>query len=105
MVHKPQQKRCSCGFIAESGKPCPNCRQHERLYKLAIWKGKNGLRRQQLNAEPMCRECTKQGLWGVAAEVVDHIIPHRGNWHLFTDLNNLQSLCKRCHDRKSFTEQ
>lgn len=32
------------------------------------------------------------------AEVVDHIIPHRGDLDLFHDPENWQSLCKHCHD-------
>jgi len=35
------------------------------------------------------------------ASVVDHIIPHRGVAALFWDQSNWQSLCKRCHDRKT----
>lgn len=34
------------------------------------------------------------------ATVVDHIKPHRGDWGLFTDENNLQSLCEHHHGRK-----
>jgi len=30
--------------------------------------------------------------------VCDHILPHRGSEALFWELNNLQTLCKRCHD-------
>ena len=33
-----------------------------------------------------------------AAEVVDHITPHRGDQQLFWDVDNWQSLCKQCHD-------
>ena len=32
------------------------------------------------------------------ATIVDHKIPHRGNYELFWDSDNWQSLCKRCHD-------
>ena len=39
------------------------------------------------------------------ATVVDHIKPHRGSWPLFIDPANHQSLCKRCHDRKTALEQ
>lgn len=35
------------------------------------------------------------------ARVVDHIRPHRGNNSLFFDRDNLQPLCKPCHDRKT----
>jgi 5-methylcytosine-specific restriction endonuclease McrA len=31
--------------------------------------------------------------------VADHRIPHRGNEGLFWDADNLQCLCKPCHDR------
>jgi 5-methylcytosine-specific restriction protein A len=34
----------------------------------------------------------------VAASVVDHIQPHKGNVTLFWDATNLQALCKGCHD-------
>ena len=33
-----------------------------------------------------------------AATVVDHIKPHRGDIDLAYDPDNLQSLCKPCHD-------
>ena len=58
----------------------------------------------QLLREPFCRECAKRGdrIW---ATVVDHIKPHRGSWPLFIDPANHQSLCKRCHDRKTALEQ
>ena len=36
--------------------------------------------------------CTK------LAEVVDHIIPHKGDVRLFNDKNNLQPLCAHCHN-------
>ncbi|MDD4570646.1 MAG: HNH endonuclease signature motif containing protein [Tepidanaerobacteraceae bacterium] len=38
------------------------------------------------------------------ATVVDHIKPHKGDVKLFFDINNLQSLCKTCHDRKTAKE-
>lgn len=71
-------------------------------YTLPVWTDR--LRPDQLLAEPFCRECAKRGE-RVRATVVDHVKPHRGDWALFTDKNNLQSLCKRCHDRKTMTEQ
>lgn len=56
-----------------------------------------------LQAHPLCVECMKQGKY-TKATVVDHIIPHRGNQKLFWDQSNMQPLCKRCHDRKTLTE-
>ena len=40
----------------------------------------------------------------ILAEVVDHIIPHRGDMKLFWDRNNWQGLTKADHDRKTATE-
>ena len=61
------------------------------------------LRKAHLIKEPFCRECLKFGLI-VEATDVDHIRPHRGNWALFLDDGNLQSLCHRCHSRKTMAE-
>lgn len=38
------------------------------------------------------------------AEVVDHIVPHKGDLSLFWSRSNWQSLCKRCHDIKTAME-
>lgn len=53
--------------------------------------------------EPFCRSCAERGERTKATEV-DHIIPHKGDMRLFSDKNNLQSLCKRCHSRKTLAE-
>jgi 5-methylcytosine-specific restriction protein A len=34
----------------------------------------------------------------LAAEVVDHIAPHRGDMALFWDINDHQSACMHCHN-------
>ena len=39
-----------------------------------------------------------------AAEVVDHIIPHKGDMKLFWDPDNWQGLTKTDHDRKTAVE-
>lgn len=46
---------------------------------------------------PLCVMCLKQGKY-TQSEVVDHIIPHRGDKQLFWDECNWQALCKNCHD-------
>ena len=38
------------------------------------------------------------------AGVVDHIIPHNEDLKLFWNESNLQSLCKKCHDTKTYYE-
>lgn len=75
-------------------------RPYKKLYNSSRWQG---LRRYVLNKQPLCVECLKAGVV-TPATVVDHIEPHKGNVDLFWDENNLQSLCKSCHDRKTAKE-
>jgi 5-methylcytosine-specific restriction enzyme A len=51
-----------------------------------------------LSQNQICVRC------GDIATVVDHIIPHKGNMELFWSVSNWQSLCKKCHDRKTVKE-
>jgi 5-methylcytosine-specific restriction protein A len=69
--------------------------QHTNLYKSKAW---HRLRWHQLQAEPLCWMCRQVGRT-VAATIVDHKTPHRGDLTLFHDPANLASLCKACHDR------
>ena len=55
------------------------------------------IRKQYLEAHPLCVMCYREGRTTVAT-VVDHIIPHKGNEALFYDEGNYQSLCQHCHD-------
>lgn len=73
-----------------------------RLYATPEWT--DDLRPNQLLREPYCRACAQQGR-RVRATDVDHIVPHRGDWELFTDRSNLQSLCHSCHSRKTMAER
>lgn len=50
-----------------------------------------------LKNHPLCVDHESRGQV-VAATIVDHIVPHRGDMKLFWDRNNWQSLCKICHD-------
>ena len=71
-------------------------------YSLAVWTDE--LRPGQLLREPFCRECAWRGLRTPATDV-DHIRDHKGDWTVFTDRSNLQSLCHSCHSRKTTGEQ
>ena len=104
-------KHPGCDALTREGwcakhKPPPTPRkrsaEYHRWYGLPIWT--DDLRPKQLIAEPYCRECAHEGK-RTRATVVDHIKPHRGDWTLFTDKKNLQSLCKHHHDRKTMQEQ
>lgn len=96
---------------------CPKHRpQHRRRvsadyhgwYLLPIWT--DDLRPAQLLREPWCRECARlyppdDPRSRTRATVVDHIRPFRGDWALFVDPANHQSLCKHHHDQKTVREQ
>ena len=49
-----------------------------------------------LQKNPLCALHEQRGEL-VAASVVDHVKPHRGNAQLFWDEANWQSLCAPCH--------
>lgn len=69
-------------------------KQWRKLYNSGRWKR---LRDYQLQTEPLCRFCLQQEIVE-AANVCDHVVPHKGDVGLFFDCTNLQSLCFACHD-------
>lgn len=93
--HKPrEQRKASAGYHG--------------WYMLPIWTDR--LRPAQLLREPFCRECARQyppsdPRHRTPATVVDHVVPHCGDWDVFIDPDDLQSLCKRHHDIKTAQEQ
>jgi len=56
-----------------------------------------------LREHPLCVECLSKGQVA-AATVVDHVIPPKGDYELFWDESNWQSLCKFHHDTKTAKE-
>lgn len=60
-------------------------------------------RKSFLVSHPLCEHCKEQGVVTLAT-VVDHIVPHKGNKELFWDMDNWQSLCESCHNRKTASE-
>lgn len=76
--------------------------QYAQLYSLPVWRKQ--LRPAQLAKEPLCRMCAAKGKT-TAATVVDHIKPHRGDLYTFADPDNLQSLCKTCHDSEKQSDE
>jgi 5-methylcytosine-specific restriction enzyme A len=58
-----------------------------------------------LAVHPLCVMCEAAGDV-TPATVVDHRVHHEGpHDRLFWDQENWQSLCKRCHDRKTARER
>lgn len=70
--------------------------RYHHLYNTPRWRA---LRRIQLAKEPLCLFCQAKGIVEQAT-VVDHIRRHKGDTVAFYNPNNLQSLCKLCHDRE-----
>lgn len=67
-----------------------------KFYQSTPWRR---LRAVKLEQQPMCEECERNGVI-TPAQIVDHIVPiNRGGASL--DIENLQSLCNACHNRKS----
>lgn len=56
-----------------------------------------------LHKHPLCVVCRSKGRI-VAADEVDHIVPHHLDWRVFWDRKNWQSLCSRCHGIKTAIE-
>jgi 5-methylcytosine-specific restriction protein A len=69
-------------------------------YNKPVWKRR---RADQLARQPLCERCMRNGMT-IEADVVHHVMPHHGDWHLFVS-GELESLCKRCHDREAQAEE
>jgi 5-methylcytosine-specific restriction protein A len=65
---------------------------YSQWYTDRKWRKK---RAAHLAKEPLCRMCKKQGKV-TAAQVVDHIEPHKGDRQKFW-FGEVQSLCHPCH--------
>lgn len=95
------------GGYCEAHRPKDSARRSEEaktwrwMYQTDTWR--DVLRPGQLLREPFCRECAKRGHRTLATDV-DHIVDHKGDWTLFTDPDNLESLCHSCHSRKTMAE-
>ncbi|MCF3933289.1 HNH endonuclease [Acuticoccus sp. M5D2P5] len=72
-----------------------------RWYKRAAWLR---LRALQLSEVPLCERHAAAGDV-VLATVVNHRVPHRGDWALFTDRANHESLCESCHNAVAQAEE
>lgn len=78
-------------------KPFERERRHDDFdYNGRKWRN---LRKHQLTLKPLCEKCLEEDVT-VLATVADHIVPVKKGGSGY-DLENLQSLCKRCHDSKS----
>ncbi len=73
---------------------------HVKLYRTKAWQA---LRLAAFKRDGYrCKRCSVDLVKGNKhpnSAVGDHIEPHKGDLDLFYDLDNVQSLCKACHDR------
>lgn len=85
-----------------SQRPVASLCQPQRLYGRAWARYRLGFLTKPENI--FCRICqAADPPRDVLAVVVDHIVPYKGDQHLFWDKANHQPLCKQCHDRKTAT--
>lgn len=104
----------ACGQITQA-KYCTSCAEQVRE-RTRVWDRQRGsstergydrtwrrAREIHLQYHPWCVDCERKGDKTLAT-VADHVIPHRGHTGLFWLPANWQSLCVRCHNRKTLNE-
>jgi len=108
----PQAAEPGTGYCAQHLKPVANDRRASdkaryenqpwrALYHNEAWRI---LREFILSRDPLCKlmlvdKCRQHG--GDESTVADHIKDHKGNTKLFYDRENIQGVCKPCHDMKT----
>lgn len=74
-------------------------REHDQRRGSARERGYDGrwekARAEHLARNPLCVCCLAHGITA-SAQVLDHIVPHKGNQQLFWDPANWQGLCEWC---------
>jgi 5-methylcytosine-specific restriction protein A len=75
---------------------------NERGYGSAWQKARAAFLRKHPLCE--CEDCQAGVLRTLAARVVDHKVPHRGDRALFWDSSNWQAMAIECHNRKTVRE-
>lgn len=93
-----------CGQARERDDRCRRGSARERGYDSRWDRYRLGF----LKRHPLCAVCLAEGRT-TAANVVDHVVPHRGDERLFWDQRNHQALCDHrspwnCHGVKTATQ-
>lgn len=78
-----------------AGKPGRN------WYKLKAW---TLSRMAQLTKQPWCERCLNRNV-ETPATVVNHRKAHKGDWKLFIDPDNHESVCEHCHNSEIQSEE
>lgn len=94
-INNPKKKRRrECKIMTPSSSP-----DGRSMYDNKIW---DIIRNSYIHEHPLCELCLLEGR-SKAVEDVHHKIPfsnamtYNEKWDLFTDKNNLMSLCQDCH--------
>lgn len=117
-TYQPPLQYCSrrgCSNTVRGRGPCEACRatasppaaieaRRPSAAKRGYGRRWRAASKRHLQREPLCQMYCKDQGRVTAAEVVDHIIPHKGDWDLFWDRSNWQSGCAACHNRKTALE-
>jgi 5-methylcytosine-specific restriction protein A len=85
--HKEKEIRKTWGMRREEKLSFHGTRRHQKL-RLVV-----------LRRDPICKICDSQ-----ASTVADHILPAREYPELKWKLDNLQGLCRSCHNKKTISE-
>lgn len=93
------KKTCRRPWMTERKPQEGRKHSNTKFYQSTAWRK---LRAVKLKQQPLCEECLSKGIH-TSAKVADHIVPiNRGGVAL--NIENLQSLCDRCHNVKSAKE-
>ena len=78
----------------------PEAKVRNKMDNTAVWRRRSKAHKA---ANPLCVDCMRIGRT-TAVQVTDHTVPHKGSEQLFFDEDNWQSLCNKCHNVKTATE-
>lgn len=70
-------------------------KDYRRFYHSKAWRE---LRVEKLSLDPLCEECTKHHIYTLATEI-HHKHEVFYHWSERLDIENLESLCKSCHEK------
>lgn len=72
-------------------------KEYVSFYRSTSWRKK---RKQALVRDNwICKDCEAEGIISIAEEV-HHIVETKDDWSKRLDLDNVISLCKRCHNKR-----
>lgn len=74
--------------------------ESKAFYNSTRWRA---LSKHQLTIQPLCQECLKNNRF-IKAQIADHIVPIKNGGEKY-DIDNLQSLCLSCHNKKTSKEK